>query len=83
MPVDAGRSVAACGLACGSLWRKMGASDAGCVMVKSSCIAMRIEGFAGLEHGPDDGNAASGEGDDGPGVVFSLAALSVLEGAGG
>lgn len=48
----------------------------------SSGIHDWMEGLAPLEHGPEYGEAAAGKRDDGLGVVFALAALPVVEGAG-
>ncbi len=51
-------------------------------MRKSSGLFHRIEVLARLEHCPEDGDASAGEGDDGLGVVLSLAPLAVVEGLG-
>ena len=48
-------------------------------MGKSSGFSEGIEGFALLEHCPQDGDAASGEGDQRLGMVFSFAAFAVVE----
>ena len=55
---------------------------AGCVMGKSSGFSEGIESFAVLEHCPEHGDAASREGDQRLGVVFSFASFAVVEGLG-
>ena len=51
-------------------------------MRKSSGLFHRIEGLSALEHCPQDGDAATREGDDGLGVVLSFVPLAVVEGLG-
>ena len=51
-------------------------------MRMSSSFDERIVGLPALEHGPDDGDTAPREGDEGLVVVLSLAALAVVEGLG-
>ena len=51
-------------------------------MRKSSHLFDRIEGLSGAEHCPQDGDAPACQGDDGLGVVFSLASLAIVEGLG-
>jgi hypothetical protein len=40
-----------------------------------------LEGFVGLEHGPEDVDASAGQGDEGQVVTFALASFAVVEGA--
>ena len=51
-------------------------------MGETSCFPVWIEGFSALEHGPDHGDAAPGERDEGLRVVFALPPLAVVEGLG-
>ena len=51
-------------------------------MGKSSSLSHRVEGFAGVKHGPEHGDASAGEGDEGLGVVLSFVPLAVVEGLG-
>ena len=47
-------------------------------MRESSGFSVRVEGLAVAEHGADDGDAASWEGDESLVVKLSLAALAVV-----
>ena len=47
-------------------------------MGKSSGFSIVIEGFVVAAHGPENGDAAARESDEGLGVGFPLAALSVV-----
>ena len=51
-------------------------------MRKSSSFSVWIEAFAALKNGPDDGDTVPGKGDKRRSVVFSLPALSAVEGLG-
>jgi hypothetical protein len=48
-------------------------------MGKSSNLSHWIEGFAGVEHGPEYGDTSAGECNEGLGMVLSLAPLSFVE----